>query len=163
MTNNKSFEKKIVSMIMGSTSDWETMKNAADILTDFEVAHECKVVSAHRTPDLLFEFAKTAKIAALKSSSRARAARRICRECARRKQFCRFWAFPCKAKRCPDGFTALNRADARRNSRRNSCYRRSGREKCGTSGNCNFGEFETRTERKVKRISEQTNTNGFGF
>lgn len=46
---------------MGSTSDWETMKNAADILTDFNVAHECKVVSAHRTPDLLFEFAKSAE------------------------------------------------------------------------------------------------------
>lgn len=46
---------------MGSTSDWETMKNASDILTEFDVAHECKVVSAHRTPDLLFEFAKTAE------------------------------------------------------------------------------------------------------
>ena len=46
---------------MGSTSDWETMRNAADVLTEFGVAHECKVVSAHRTPDLLFEFAKTAE------------------------------------------------------------------------------------------------------
>ena len=46
---------------MGSTSDWETMKNASDILNDFGVAHEYKVVSAHRTPDLLFEFAKTAE------------------------------------------------------------------------------------------------------
>ena len=50
-----------VSIIMGSTSDWETMKNASDILNEFGVAHECKVVSAHRTPDLLFEFAKTAE------------------------------------------------------------------------------------------------------
>jgi 5-(carboxyamino)imidazole ribonucleotide mutase len=46
---------------MGSTSDWETMKNAADILTDFAVRFETKVVSAHRTPDLLFEFAKSAE------------------------------------------------------------------------------------------------------
>ena len=46
---------------MGSTSDWETMKNAADILDDFGVSFETKVVSAHRTPDLLFEFAKTAE------------------------------------------------------------------------------------------------------
>ncbi|HRH42194.1 MAG TPA: 5-(carboxyamino)imidazole ribonucleotide mutase [Pyrinomonadaceae bacterium] len=51
----------IVSIIMGSTSDWETMKNASDILNDFDVPHECKVVSAHRTPDLLFEFAKSAE------------------------------------------------------------------------------------------------------
>ncbi|MCD9185605.1 MAG: 5-(carboxyamino)imidazole ribonucleotide mutase [Pyrinomonadaceae bacterium] len=54
-------ENPLVSIIMGSTSDWETMKNASGILTDFAVAHECKVVSAHRTPDLLFEFAKTAE------------------------------------------------------------------------------------------------------
>jgi len=54
-------ENPIVSIIMGSTSDWDTMKNAADVLTDFGVEHECKVVSAHRTPDLLFEFAKTAE------------------------------------------------------------------------------------------------------
>lgn len=54
-------ESPIVSIIMGSTSDWETMKNAADILTDFQVPHETRVVSAHRTPDLLFEFAKNAE------------------------------------------------------------------------------------------------------
>lgn len=54
-------EAPLVAIIMGSTSDWETMKNAADILKDFGVAHECKVVSAHRTPDLLFEFAKSAE------------------------------------------------------------------------------------------------------
>jgi 5-(carboxyamino)imidazole ribonucleotide mutase len=57
----KENQKPIVSIIMGSTSDWETMKNASDILRDFQVPHECKVVSAHRTPDLLFEFAKGAE------------------------------------------------------------------------------------------------------
>lgn len=51
----------IISIIMGSTSDWETMKNAADILKSFGVAHETRVISAHRTPDLLFEFAKSAE------------------------------------------------------------------------------------------------------
>ncbi len=55
------YENPIVSIIMGSKSDWETMKNASEILTDFDVPHECKVVSAHRTPDLLFEFAKAAE------------------------------------------------------------------------------------------------------
>ena len=54
-------DKPLVSIIMGSTSDWETMKNASDILNDFGVPHETKVISAHRTPDLLFEFAKTAE------------------------------------------------------------------------------------------------------
>lgn len=54
-------QNAIVSIIMGSTSDWDTMKNASDILTQFGIPHECKVVSAHRTPDLLFEFAKSAE------------------------------------------------------------------------------------------------------
>ncbi|MEO8041011.1 MAG: 5-(carboxyamino)imidazole ribonucleotide mutase [Acidobacteriota bacterium] len=46
---------------MGSKSDWPTMKHAADVLDEFRVPYETKVVSAHRTPDLLFEFAKTAE------------------------------------------------------------------------------------------------------
>src|SRR5687767_559878 len=59
MTTNN--DNPLVSIIMGSTSDWETMKNAADVLEEFGVAHESRVVSAHRTPDLLFEFAKSAE------------------------------------------------------------------------------------------------------
>ncbi|MDH3493339.1 MAG: 5-(carboxyamino)imidazole ribonucleotide mutase [Acidobacteriota bacterium] len=51
----------LVSIIMGSTSDWPTMKHAADVLNEFGVENECEVVSAHRTPDLLFEFAKSAE------------------------------------------------------------------------------------------------------
>ncbi len=58
---NENNENPIVSIIMGSTSDWETMKNAADILEDFGIPFETKVISAHRTLDLLFEFAKSAE------------------------------------------------------------------------------------------------------
>ncbi|MBX9041374.1 5-(carboxyamino)imidazole ribonucleotide mutase [Enterococcus durans] len=50
-----------VSVIMGSTSDWETMKNTCDILNEFEIPYEKKVVSAHRTPDLMFQYAKEAR------------------------------------------------------------------------------------------------------
>ncbi|NVP55673.1 5-(carboxyamino)imidazole ribonucleotide mutase [Mycoplana rhizolycopersici] len=46
---------------MGSQSDWETMKNAADTLDALEVDYEARIVSAHRTPDRLYEFAKTAR------------------------------------------------------------------------------------------------------
>ena len=46
---------------MGSSSDYETMKNAEDILIDFGVPYEIEVVSAHRTPDRMYEYAKTAK------------------------------------------------------------------------------------------------------
>ena len=61
MANETKNENPTVSIIMGSTSDWETMRNAADVLTEFGIAFETKVVSAHRTPDLLFEFAKSAE------------------------------------------------------------------------------------------------------
>jgi 5-(carboxyamino)imidazole ribonucleotide mutase len=52
--------KPLVAIVMGSDSDWPTMKNAAQILADFGVAYEAKVVSAHRTPDLMFQFAEQA-------------------------------------------------------------------------------------------------------
>lgn len=52
--------KPLVAIIMGSDSDWPVMKNAAQMLADFGVAYEAKVVSAHRTPDLMFTFAETA-------------------------------------------------------------------------------------------------------
>lgn len=58
--------KPQVAVIMGSTSDWETMKNACDILDQFEVPYIKKVVSAHRTPDYMFEFAENAKKQGLK-------------------------------------------------------------------------------------------------
>ncbi len=51
----------LVGVIMGSKSDWPTMKNATDMLDEFGVAYEVKVVSAHRTPDLMFEYAETAQ------------------------------------------------------------------------------------------------------
>jgi 5-(carboxyamino)imidazole ribonucleotide mutase len=54
-------ENPLVSIIMGSKSDWPTMEAAAKTLEEFGVAHESKIVSAHRTPDLLFEFAKSAE------------------------------------------------------------------------------------------------------
>lgn len=51
----------LVGIIMGSSSDWETMSLAATTLEEFGVAHEVRVVSAHRTPDLLFEYAASAR------------------------------------------------------------------------------------------------------
>ena len=53
--------KPKVGVIMGSTSDWETMKHACDVLDELEVPYEKKVVSAHRTPDWMFEYAEGAK------------------------------------------------------------------------------------------------------
>jgi 5-(carboxyamino)imidazole ribonucleotide mutase len=57
MTKNKS----LVAIIMGSDSDWPIMKHAAGVLDDFDISYEAQVVSAHRTPDLMFKFAEDAE------------------------------------------------------------------------------------------------------
>ena len=59
--SDRQAEKPLVGVIMGSKSDWETLKHAADTLAELGVAHEVRVVSAHRTPDLMFEYAETAR------------------------------------------------------------------------------------------------------
>ncbi len=51
----------LVAVIMGSKSDWETMRHADDILTQFEVPHECRIVSAHRTPEFMAQFSREAE------------------------------------------------------------------------------------------------------
>ena len=60
-------DNPLVGIIMGSQSDWATMKHAADILEVLGVAHETRIVSAHRTPDRLVEYAKSARGRGLKA------------------------------------------------------------------------------------------------
>lgn len=57
---NMNTDKVRIGIVMGSTSDWETMKHAADSLEELGLAHEVEVVSAHRTPDKLFRYAESA-------------------------------------------------------------------------------------------------------
>jgi 5-(carboxyamino)imidazole ribonucleotide mutase len=59
--------KPLVGVIMGSSSDWETMKEATQTLDSLGIAHEVRVISAHRTPDLLFEYAASARERGLKA------------------------------------------------------------------------------------------------
>ena len=59
-------DKPLVGVIMGSTSDLPTMQEAIDILEQFEISYEARVVSAHRTPDLMFEYAEMAREQGLK-------------------------------------------------------------------------------------------------
>ena len=54
-------EKPLVGVVMGSQSDWDVMQHAARVLKDFGVAYEARVVSAHRTPDVMFEYAQSAR------------------------------------------------------------------------------------------------------
>jgi 5-(carboxyamino)imidazole ribonucleotide mutase len=58
--------RPLVSVVMGSKSDWETMRHADEVLTKFDVAHECRIVSAHRTPAWMTEFASQAEARGLK-------------------------------------------------------------------------------------------------
>ena len=60
-------QQAIIGIVMGSDSDWPTMQAAAVILKDFGVPFEARVVSAHRTPDLLFEYAEAAPQRGLKA------------------------------------------------------------------------------------------------
>jgi 5-(carboxyamino)imidazole ribonucleotide mutase len=59
--------KALIGIIMGSSSDWETMQGAAETLDSLKIAYEVRVVSAHRTPDLLFEYAASARARGLKA------------------------------------------------------------------------------------------------
>ena len=61
MSVSSSSPSPLVGVIMGSKSDWDTMLHAAETLTRLQIPHECRVVSAHRTPDLLFDYAVSAE------------------------------------------------------------------------------------------------------
>lgn len=66
MADSNSNAEPLVGIIMGSTSDWPTLSKAAAVLRDFDIPFESKVVSAHRTPDLLYDYSRSAKDRGLK-------------------------------------------------------------------------------------------------
>jgi len=66
MTSSTQGARPLVGIIMGSRSDWPRLKPASEMLDSLEVPHECRVVSAHRTPNLLFEYAESAHARGLK-------------------------------------------------------------------------------------------------
>lgn len=61
MDNADDLSRPRVAIIIGSRSDWETMRHASETLTELGISHECRIVSAHRTPDFLFEYVGTAE------------------------------------------------------------------------------------------------------
>ena len=74
-------EQPLVGILMGSNSDWEVMKNAAQMLKDFGVPFEARVVSAHRMPDEMFDYAEKAAERGIRVIIAAPAALRICPAC----------------------------------------------------------------------------------
>lgn len=67
MTDKNQSSQPVIGIVMGSDSDWPVMQAAAKVLRDFGVPFEAKVVSAHRTPDLLYEYAEAAQARGLKA------------------------------------------------------------------------------------------------
>src|SRR5712671_3891302 len=111
----------VVGIIMGSTSDWDTMRHAAEILERFGVPHESKVVSAHRTPTLMAEYASAAAgrgLSVIIAGAGGAAHRRAGSE--RRVERTRF--------------APLDRSDAQGCARRHRRHRRGGRGERGAAG-----------------------------
>jgi 5-(carboxyamino)imidazole ribonucleotide mutase len=79
---------------MGSKSDWETMRHAHETLEQFGVAHECRIVSAHRTPHLLAEYAGGAEARGLEVIIAGAAALPTCPEWPQPSRSCRCWGCP---------------------------------------------------------------------
>ena len=94
--NVASETRPLVAILMGSDSDWPVMQAAARMLDELGVPYEARVVSAHRTPDLMFDYAERARERGLPPSSPARAVRRTCRACWPPRPPC-----PSSACRCP--------------------------------------------------------------
>ena len=88
----------LVGVIMGSQSDWPTMKNAVDMLEEFGVPYEVKVVSAHRTPDLMFEYAETAQERGLEVILLVQGVLLTCQEWLQQKLLCQFLEFQLSQK-----------------------------------------------------------------
>lgn len=90
-----------VGIIMGSQSDWPTMKEAADVLDELGVAYETKIVSAHRTPDRLWDYGKTAVDRGLQVIIAGAGGAAHLPGMMASKIACRLSAFRCRPKRCP--------------------------------------------------------------
>ena len=137
--------KPLVGIIMGSTSDWETLKHAAEMLERLGVPHEVRVVSAHRTPDLLFEYAATARERGLAGHHRRR--RRRCPPAGH----VRGQDLAARARRAGavEGaerprLAALDRADAGRHSGRHAGDRRGRRDQRRAAGRVDPRQRATR-------------------
>jgi 5-(carboxyamino)imidazole ribonucleotide mutase len=99
MSNDSStqHDTPLVGVIMGSVSDWETMQHVSGTLARFDVAHECRIVSAHRTPDLLTEYSKAAEARGLEVIVAGAGGAAHLPAWPPRKHSCPCWACPSKA------------------------------------------------------------------
>ena len=124
--------KPLVGIIMGSTSDWETMQSAADLLDKLSIPYEVRVVSAHRTPDLLFEYASTARARGLEVIIAGAGGAAHLPGMTAAKNHPAGAGRPGAVENAGwPGLAAVHRADARRNSGSHLRHRRRGRDQRG--------------------------------
>ena len=122
-----------IGVVMGSTSDWPTMRHAAEVLTQFGIDHEARVISAHRMPDEMFAYAEAARSRGLRAIiAGAGGAAHLpgharCEDDRSDSRCARSEPSPVRT-----GLTALDRSDARRDPDRNVRDRRRRRDECGT-------------------------------
>ena len=155
-------ESPWVGIIMGSKSDWETMRLAAEVLENFGVPHECRVVSAHRTPEWMVEYAKTAEDRGLEvliagagggASAGDGGLFNIAAGVGRAGE---------KPGPVGIGFAAVHRANARRRARGNLGDRRIRREKRRAAGGANPRQSSSRTAGQTADVSPRANRQNFG-
>ena len=136
-----------VAIIMGSQSDWPTMKHAADTLEALGISFEARIVSAHRTPERMYDFAKGAKAAGFKVIiAGAGGAAHLPGMTASLTPLPVFGRTGRKSRSVRGGQPSFHRSDARWNSRRNSGDRQGRSHQCCTSCCCCSG-----TRRQVRR------------
>ena len=122
---------------MGSTSDWETMKHACDILDELHIPYEKQVVSAHRTPDLMFEYAESARDRGLKVIIAGAGGAAHLPGMTAAKTTLPVIGVPVQTKSL-NGLDSLYRTDARRRAGRDNGDRKSGRSERGSVSRADF-------------------------
>ncbi len=150
----------LVSIIMGSKSDWPTMEIASQTLHEFGVPHETKIVSAHRTPDLLFEFAKSAEDRGIEVIiAGAGGAAHLPGMCASQTVL-PVLGVPVESKVLErPGFAAVHSSDAGGCTSRDTGDRAGRSEKCGFAGSFHSRKLAARTQEKTSFVSLKADEN----
>ena len=126
---------------MGSSSDWETMQGAVDTLDALGIAHEVRVISAHRTPDLLFEYAASARDRGLKVIIAGAGGAAHLPGMTAAKTTIPVLGVPVQSKMLNgDRFTVVHRSNAERRPGRNLCHRCCGGQECGIIRRVHLGQ-----------------------
>ncbi len=138
---------------MGSRNDYAVMGAAVEMLKEFGVAHEARIVSAHRTPDLLFDYANTAASRGLRVIIAGAGGAAHLRACWRRRQWCRCWGTDCGDCAARYGFAVEHRPDAEGDTCGHVGDWGSRSSECGVAGDCCAGNDGCGAPGEVNRVA----------